>query len=137
MHVRGSPLRYIDSDGLQIVLPLPPLVPGGVSPGTTPGVDGEGFATPFWPGWIRRILNNETCEKKCPPCNPPAGTVCWIKNVGHSHKGLDPHYHTAQMNQDPNCVCRWNDRKGKKYTFASEPLELAPCSAYGYTGRGN
>ena len=63
--------------------------------------------------------------------------VCWIKNVGHSHKGLDPHYHTAQMNQDPNCVCRWNDRKGKKYTFASAPLELAPCSAYGYTGRGN
>ncbi len=133
-YVKGSPLRYVDPYGLQLVLPLPPLIPGGTSPGA-PGSNGEGFAAPLLPGAIRRILNNESCEeKKCPPCDPPAGTVCWIKNVGHSHKGLDPHYHTYQRNQDKDCVCHWNKRKATKYTFASEPFELAPCSAFGYGG---
>lgn len=84
-------------------------------------------------GIIDGIINWCTSkEKTCPPCNPPAGTLCWEMDVGHDHKGKgSTHYHTYQMNQDPQCVCRWNKRRAAEHTFSEEPIGIQPCSVYG------
>lgn len=63
-------------------------------------------------------------------CDPPKGTQCYEKNTGHKHKGKDPHYHTWQMNQDHQGTCRWNKKRGRKYTFDFPPPGMKPCETY-------
>jgi RHS repeat-associated protein len=71
---------------------------------------------------------------KCPKCKPPAGTRCYgPKNSGHSHKGLDPHWHIYEMeqwNDWPKCTCRWKKKIGTKDTFPHSNEFLQPCSSY-------
>lgn len=48
-------------------------------------------------------------------------------NMGHKHKGMDPHFHTWQMNQDSNGHCFWNKMRSASNTNSSPPSGMAPC----------
>ncbi len=82
---------------------------------------------PLEDGWPETDTGEEECADEC---DPPAGTQCYQMDSGHSHKGLDPHYHIWQMNRAPDGRCFWNKKRGAKDTFASVPLGLQPCSSY-------
>lgn len=56
VYVNNQPTRYVDPDGLQLVLPMPPVpAPGTSSPGFTPSPN-----QPFWPEWVRNIIASVT-----------------------------------------------------------------------------
>ena len=79
-------------------------------------------------------LTNCEGQKSCPPCTPPEGTLCvGSEHSEHEHKGMKPHYHTYQMNQNAkNCECNWNKRKKLEHAFNSPPSEMKFCISYGY-----
>ena len=119
-YVDEKPTKYIDASGLQIVIPLPP--PPTPMPTPLPGFgdgDGEGFERPFWPGWIRRLIEECTKEKECEPCKPPAGQK-FNKVTHYTSHSQDPnkgthgcmqktgspvHWHYDVMNQNSKCDC--------------------------------
>jgi hypothetical protein len=64
-------------------------------------------------------------------CSPPKGTQCHEYNSGHSHKGLDPHYHVWQMNQIPSTgICHWNKKRAAADTYSTAPSGMKACSTY-------
>lgn len=119
-YVDENPTKYIDASGLQIVIPLPP--PPMPMPAPLPGFgdgEGEGFERPFWPGWIRRLIDDCTKEKECEPCKPPAGQK-FNKVTHYTSHSQDPnkgthgcmqktgspvHWHYDVMNQNSKCDC--------------------------------
>ncbi len=104
----------------------------GASAGSTAG----SVAGAVVGGAIGNAIGNAVCSDApaatCPPCSPPAGTVCWTMDSGHDHKGMDPHFHTWQMNQTPApaCACQWNKRRALKFTFPVAPVGVPPCSNF-------
>jgi RHS repeat-associated protein len=73
-------------------------------------------------------------KKKCKPCDPPAGTRCYVPNSGHPHPtslGWDPHYHIWNQGQNPDtCQCFWRENHGSNGTYQFPPLGLYECSYY-------
>ena len=110
----------------------------GASAGTSVGASVGSAGGGVLGGLLGHAIGGMVCSgnnsaNSCEPCTPPQGTTCWQKDTGHLHKGLDPHWHTYQMNQNPNtCVCFWNKKKSVADTFPSEPAGMPPCSAYGF-----
>ncbi len=133
-YVEGNPLRYVDPTG-EFAVAIPPAGKVVVDVATallgmllmneSAKDDDETSSQASSQG------SSDSCKKgDKPDCDPPAGTQCYERNTGHKHKGLDPHYHVWQMNRDPSGHCRWNKRRKPKFTHASPPPGMRPCSDY-------
>lgn len=137
-YVNGNPLSNIDplglASGLRVFCLGPICVP--VFPTSGGGVAGQSSAGSTGDSTLDDALKGgEQCKKQdCPPCDPPVGRMCWTMDAGHEHKGMDPHFHTWQRNQDNSCVCYWNKKKARKFTFPEAPSAFLPCSSYGFYG---
>ncbi len=135
-YAQGNPIMYTDPNG-EFAMFLPWLI-GGAEVGAELATlirfyrflvllsRLEGIDTGVEVGVGTVINNNDGCEK----CDPPKGTQCYELNTGHSHKGLDPHYHVWQMNQNHAGSCIWNKKRGIKDTHQTPPPGLLSCSSY-------
>jgi RHS repeat-associated protein len=69
--------------------------------------------------------------EQLPPCVPPAGTMCYEPNSGHTHNGWDPHYHVWQQNQNPATgKCFWSKTHGTRGTTPAPPAGMLDCNTY-------
>ncbi len=128
--VNNSPTSAVDADGRVAVALLPAAAALAAAAGTVALSQSSKDTRLKYE--IERLASRirEAC-RKCPPCEPVVGTGCWIRDTGHFHKGLDPHYHIAIRQQDSNtCKCSWDKKKDDKFTFAEAPPALVPCTSY-------
>ena len=141
-YVYGAPLTFTDPTGLAAGGAAVGGAIGGWAGGAIGGAIGgavggpggavAGAAAGRGMGSRAGAAAGSAIENAClqPECDPPKGTQCYELNVGHPHKGKDPHYHVWQMNQDKNGVCHWNKKRGEKDTHDTPPSAMSPCSSY-------
>lgn len=128
-YANANPVRYIDPLGLFSSLELcknPKNFEACAEAGMLPRNPPRPVPVP-----VPNPVPDETCPEK--QCDPPAGTQCYEFNIGHSHKGYDPHYHIWQQNEITPGHCRWNKRRGVKYTYDATkppPAGMLPCPSY-------
>lgn len=126
-YVKSMPLDSVDPTGQQIFLPLVPAAVGGGVGIMTMSPKENRLAYE-----LQRLVSRvvESC-RNCPPCDPPAGTACWQRDEGHTHKGLDPHFHIyLQEQESSSCTCQWKKKRDDKFTFGEPPPSLIPCASY-------
>ncbi|GAB7078885.1 RHS repeat domain-containing protein [Megalodesulfovibrio paquesii] len=133
----ANPVRYVDANGQSAMAVVGPIAAAVAMMDTpVPGPMDAVAAVMVAVAALSDLV--DSCPKECPPCDPPKGTRCWVKEYG-PHNGHDPHWHVYEMQQIPaTCECRWRYLGGKmdKGTFSYQPTNMSPCSSFaGFVGR--